>query len=85
MIPLQNDTQALKFMFPTTENDWAIMPEKSKKQNKFATFNFIIYCPSTIIALQKATQALNLHFQLLKMTKPKIPKKRIEQFVRIIY
>ena len=77
MIPLQNDTQALKFMFPTTENDWAIMPEKSKKQNKFATFNFITYCPSTNYSFTKGHSSIKHTFPATQNDKAKNSKKNV--------
>ena len=63
MIPLQNDTQALKIIFPAAENDWAKMPEKSKKNktNLQHSISLHIALPQ-IIALQKDTQALKIMF-----------------------
>ena len=43
IILLQKDTQALKIMFPATQNDKAKNARKSQKQNKLATARFTTY------------------------------------------
>ena len=48
ILPLQNDPQALKIMFPAAQNDLAKKcKKKSQKQNKLATVPFTPYYPFT--------------------------------------
>ena len=46
IIPLQNDTQALKLMFPTTQNDYAKNARKrpKSKQTYSSAFHYILPC-----------------------------------------
>ena len=54
IILLQNDTKALKFMFPAAKNDSAKKrQEKSQKQNKLATVHFTTHYPSINCAFTK--------------------------------
>ena len=57
IIPLQNNTQALKIMFPAAQND-KIKNAKKPKQNKLATVHFTTYYPSINCAFTKRQQSI---------------------------
>ena len=55
----QNDTKALKIMFPAAKIDWAKnAKKKSQKQNKLAAVHFTTYYPSIKRAFTKRQQII---------------------------
>ena len=80
IIPLQNDPQALKIMFPAAQNDLAKKcQKKAKNKTNLQQCISLHITLSQITLLQNDTKTLKLCSQLPKIAKPKMPEKSQKQ------